>query len=491
VKDLRATEVVQVVIFKDTYCMFGTVGHSLSPRFSTVPSITSSLRRTKRASGRFTVTMADGGPLEQAATRVFSTYTNPAEARSTVILGAGIIGCATAYYLSRSGNTKPDTIHLVEASPELFASASGKGAGFLASDWFGPDTASLGALSFQLHKELAEQNDGRKQWGYSRSTGTSLTEGGRRGGPTGYDWLRHGGSRADAAGTHEFYGESEGPAWLARRKGDSLDVIGEDDSVAQVDPLRLSRFLLRESILKGVRFHQPVRAVKVSKDEAGELSAIRVRHESGADHKIPCTRLLIAAGAWTPRVFSDLFPSASVDIPVSSLAGHSLVVKSPRWTAEHEDKGCHALFTTSSDGFSPEVFSRIGGEIYIAGLNDSSIPLPERATDAKIDQKSIEKLVAVSQKLLGKDGTDVSDLEVTREGLCFRPVTGRGVPILAHIPDEELGGIETRLAPEGGVFVAAGHGPWGISHSLGTGKVMAEMLEGEDLSADIRHLGMQ
>jgi len=74
----------------------------------------------------------DTGMLD--ATRVFSVFTDPSHTQSTVIVGAGIIGCATAYYLSQSGNTKPDTIHLVEASPELFASASGKSGGFLASD---------------------------------------------------------------------------------------------------------------------------------------------------------------------------------------------------------------------------------------------------------------------------------------------------------------------------------------------------------------------
>lgn len=55
-------------------------------------------------------------------------------AGGTIIIGSGIIGCATAYYLSASGDTDPASIHLVEASPELFASASGKAAGFLAAD---------------------------------------------------------------------------------------------------------------------------------------------------------------------------------------------------------------------------------------------------------------------------------------------------------------------------------------------------------------------
>ena len=30
------------------------------------------------------------------------------------------------------------------------------------------------------------------------------------------------------AGTHEFY-NGEGPAWLTKQKGDSLEVISEDD----------------------------------------------------------------------------------------------------------------------------------------------------------------------------------------------------------------------------------------------------------------------
>ncbi len=49
----------------------------------------------------------------------------------SVIVGTGIIGVATAYYLSQS--TKEE-IHIIEASPELFASASGNAAGFLARD---------------------------------------------------------------------------------------------------------------------------------------------------------------------------------------------------------------------------------------------------------------------------------------------------------------------------------------------------------------------
>jgi len=154
--------------------------------------------------------------------------------QSTVILGAGIIGVSTAYYLSQS---LPGTsIHLIDPSPELFASASGKAGGFLAADWFGPASAPLGLLSFKLHKQLAAEHDGAQKWGYARSTGASFAESEDVGGDEDErkgEWLEGGRSRAEVAGTHEFC-EGEGPAWLMRRKGDGYDVISADATVAQV-----------------------------------------------------------------------------------------------------------------------------------------------------------------------------------------------------------------------------------------------------------------
>jgi glycine/D-amino acid oxidase-like deaminating enzyme len=150
---------------------------------------------------------------------------------ATVIIGAGIVGCSTAFYLTRSPSaTDPSTVHLVESSPELFASASGYGAGFLARDWFSDSVAPLGTLSFDLHKELAAKHNGAEKWGYSRSTGTSLVQ---VKGKRGDEWLREGTSRAATAGSHEF-SQGHGPAWLTRSKIGKVEVISQDDSTAQV-----------------------------------------------------------------------------------------------------------------------------------------------------------------------------------------------------------------------------------------------------------------
>lgn len=52
----------------------------------------------------------------------------------TVIVGAGIIGLATAYYLSQSGRTRPESIQIIDSGAELFRCASGFAGGFLAKD---------------------------------------------------------------------------------------------------------------------------------------------------------------------------------------------------------------------------------------------------------------------------------------------------------------------------------------------------------------------
>ena len=92
---------------------------------------------------------------------------------TTVILGAGIIGLSAAHALADLAPAE-HRVHLVELAPRLFASASGNAAGFLAKDWFAPAVAPLGALSFDLHRALADKHGGAARWGYARSVSYSL-----------------------------------------------------------------------------------------------------------------------------------------------------------------------------------------------------------------------------------------------------------------------------------------------------------------------------
>lgn len=271
------------------------------------------------------------------------------------------------------------------------------------------------------------------------------------------------------------------------------------------DPLRLSRYLIDAAVSRGVKLHNPAKATTIVKNGEGTITGITVVSlESQTETTIPCTNLVLSSGCWTPLVLKDLFPSNQASLNITPLAGYSLVVRSPRHTLDDErltyGGRAHAVFTThpQSCGFSPEIFTRKGGEIYIAGLNPS-IELPSRAEDARqlFDPAELQKLKDVAVRLMGDlakgwtESTDsvpnTDDLEILREGLCFRPVGATDVPTIGRISDASLGG-GVRTAAKGGVYIAAGHGPWGISLSLGTGKVVSEMINGQRTSADASEL---
>jgi hypothetical protein len=137
---------------------------------------------------------------------------------------------------------------------------------------------------------------------------------------------------------------------------------------------------------------------------------------------VACTNILLSAGVWTPDLFKKLFPKSTVELPITSLAGHSLLVRKPhvadrrKEEVEEPDK-CHAIFASDCYGFSPELFSRAGDEIFIAGLNSTAIKPPAQASSAKPNRKAIETLKKASMNLLDLNG---QQLEIRRESLvCY------------------------------------------------------------------------
>lgn len=135
----------------------------------------------------------------------------------------------------------------------------------------------------------------------------------------------------------------------------------------------------------------------------------------------------------------------------------------------------------------PTVFSRVGGEIYLAGLNDPSISLPSPSAYSLPSSDSVDRLVSVAKFLCDTESNKMhkigADFEVISRGLCFRPMTPKGTPVIGRIPlSGGLYGKNFRL------WVGSGHGPWGISMSLGTGMVLSQMVLGRKASVDVTKL---
>ncbi len=82
-----------------------------------------------------------------------------------VIVGGGIIGLCTAYYLSQARKSGR-SITIVDSAARLFAGASGKANGILGDYGFEREAEPLGKLSWELHQQLASVHRGQAVWGY-------------------------------------------------------------------------------------------------------------------------------------------------------------------------------------------------------------------------------------------------------------------------------------------------------------------------------------
>ncbi|KAK7403097.1 hypothetical protein QQX98_011162 [Neonectria punicea] len=318
---------------------------------------------------------------------------------STVILGSGVIGVSIAYYLSQ--HQPGSTIHLVDSSPELFASASGYAGGFLAKDWFPASLIPLAELSYELHKKLAEKEGGREKWSYAKSVTVSYDpKGERTNGERGEDWLLEGTSRAGLVQDRKReIKDDEIPPWLNRVDGDAVSLVDDGEGTAVLDPLKLCEFLLEKCKAAGVNLHYPATPISVGTNAHGELASLRIGYSnSSTTTDIPATRILIASGSWSPQVLDSLFKASRVKIPVQSLAGHSIVIKNPGKAG----KISHSLYC-SLDTYAPEIYSRPNGDIYVAGFNSSTIPLPNPVTGSTQLEDHLDELKRTAKWLIHSD----------------------------------------------------------------------------------------
>lgn len=123
---------------------------------------------------------------------------------------------------------------------------------------------------------------------------------------------------------------------------------------------------------------------------------------------------------------------------------------------------------------APELYCRPDGTAYVCGGSDG-VPLPDTADEVGYDEKKISELIEQSRVLSPLSLDLDAGASLRAKQACYLPISNRtGNPI--------IGGKD-------GIYVAAGHSCWGITNSLGTGKVMSELiLNGSVKSANIRGL---
>jgi glycine/D-amino acid oxidase-like deaminating enzyme len=342
-----------------------------------------------------------------------------------VICGGGIIGSAIADRLALRG-ARPTVIE--RARPA--AAASGKAAGFLALDWndHGP-VGPLARLSFALHRRLATEF-----------------------GDVGYRDVEALQIAATDAGSVEVYRRLPNPDWLDGNVA-VHGIIGSPETAAQVDPRRLTRALLERAVANGAELVTGV-VDGLARDTDGAVTGVVVDGSV-----VPADVVVLALGPWTRAA------AAWVALPeVRGLKSASMTLAA--------DVPAQVLFCDylPRDGrrWAPEIYPRPGGEVYVTGYHEDD-PLPDDPDDIHPGDAACDAL----RRIAAVHSAALAAAAETGRTACFRPVTIDGMPIIGPVPG----------AP--GVFVATGHGPWGILNAPATGLVVAEMiLDGEAHSLD-------
>ncbi|KAJ7135454.1 FAD dependent oxidoreductase [Mycena crocata] len=395
--------------------------------------------------------------------------------RNIIIVGGGIIGCSTAYYLTRHPSFLPSrvSITLVEASAHGAAQGASGKAGGLVAKWAYPK--ELVNISFNEHAKLADEHNGKDRWGW-RYVSTGSWEGR---GELSVSTAQSGTNSRREKSLEKTLGLEEGRMgsprkmkglpddlmWVKEDLTQSYSSMAPDGETAQVHPHLFTTSLLDLAKEKGVQFQSGT--VTSIIQSGGKVSGIKyVESGQSAEQAIPATDVIVCAGAWSPTLLPGL--------PIEGTRAHSIVIR-PTPSVVIAPYVLFAEISGMGNGVvTPEIYARPDGTVYACGPGDDS-PLPENVDDVAVDSLSCENLSknvsSISEEL--KAGT----IEVRQA--CFLPVSSiGGGPII---------GEAEKLAK--GLFVATGHTCWGISNAPGTAKAMAELvMEGTIRCANLKKL---
>ncbi|PGH04387.1 hypothetical protein GX51_03546 [Blastomyces parvus] len=431
---------------------------------------------------------------------------------TTVVIGAGVIGLSTAYYLALALNktasymppsSEPDIV-VIDSSHDICPGASGKATGSLGDFGFGSETALLGTLSYQLHKELASKYNGGEIYEFSDLKIFRVSKN-DTGNP----------STPDTWGPSPPVNKtiSDLPSWINPSNDWDVQSLAEVPYASHLDPEKFCRFLRHRCEMLGIRFLLNSAVISVQRNDARQSFTgvtVQTRDETHSTHTIACRAVVIAAGPWSTRVFSRLFPAGRLDLRMDSTnsAGHYALVRNPRWTPGDDEHGVTQIYLNDvANGLNRlDITSFLSGYLYIGGWGAKPERLPEFAEGVQGQPDEIEAMLNMVRQYLRLEAHE--ELEIVKSGRAYRPLTAPNIPTITKVNWEMLG--NSKATPEsegprngfkqqqqqqhgspviGGLYLNTGHNSDGITLGPGSGKVMSELLLGRTPSVSTSNFG--
>ncbi|HBY98260.1 MAG TPA: FAD-dependent oxidoreductase [Chloroflexi bacterium] len=215
---------------------------------------------------------------------------------------------------------------------------------------------------------------------------------------------------------------------------------------AHLNPFQFVHFLASLAGDQGVTFRTHVQAVGL-KAQTGTVQAVRT-----GEGELEADSIVIAAGAWSPR----LARSIGLRLPVQPAKGYSLTFRASGLTPRRPLSLGEAHVAVTPMG----QHLRMTGGLELAGF-DHSLNARRLAAISR----------AGSEYLVGLTG-----MESSERWSGYRPLTPDSLPIIG--PGERFKNL----------FFATGHGTLGVTLGPITGKLVAELVAGEQPSIDVQPL---
>ena len=351
------------------------------------------------------------------------------ETRDVVIVGGGIAGIATAYYLGQAG-VKSLVVERDAVGSHASGFAYGGLGGLGGPETPGPILAML-TQGMSLHRRLSEA--------LPEETGVN-TE------------FRHRPTLALAFTQKEAKAAKTDLRWQQKWPGYSVTWL-DRDALKSLDP-RISPEALGGVYAEGLSEVEPYRLV-LAMAQAAERNGAVIRHgrvtglrqdggrvvgvnvEQG-EH-VSCTAVVLAMGPWSEEAATWL----NTPVPIRPLKGQILRLRAPG-APYHYSAGWNGNYAiTKTDG------------LVWSGTTEEEVGFDERPT-----HEARELIMASLLKML----PSLENAELVRQTACLRPLAADRLPILGRAP-----GLE-------GVLLATGAGRQGIVLGPAMGRVTADLI---------------
>jgi D-hydroxyproline dehydrogenase subunit beta len=362
------------------------------------------------------------------------TQATQAERWDAIVVGAGIVGAACAHALTRDGLR---VLVLEARTPASGATATGMGHLVVLDD--SPAQLALTAFSTAIWRALAPELPPAVEHD-----------------PCGTIWIATDEAELGVVhAKHRLYAEhaiaSEvlGPRELAGlepnlRRGLAGGLLVPGDGV--VNPPNATHWLLERARAGGATVRESVRV-----DRIGAHSV------HCGDDVLRAEVIVIAAGAETPRLIPEL--------PIVPRKGYLAITDRLPGFVRHQlvELGylAHA-HTMTAESVAFNVQPRAGGQVIVGSSRELV------GWDTSLDDRMLARMLARAAEFI----PSLASTQMVRTWIGFRPATPDKLPLIGAWP----------AMP--GVWIAAGHEGLGITTSLGTAQIVADLVAGRQPAID-------